>query len=162
MTPDELLGLHKVDGDSGLDVLPLGDDSLGYLPDDRGFDHGREDSVLVDLVWGDSEMAQVSLIRDIRYRWSEFSSSRVRSPSSRTPSTAASQAFIRMAVCRPWGRLESSRDWESSFRWVSGSWVAMAANRASSVSRSVDAFQAGLRPSGPLRRPRGPAGSGTP
>ena len=63
----------------------------------------------------------------------------VRSPSSRAPWTAASQARVRMSVCWSWGSPEVLRDSASSFRWESGSSVAMAASRASRVSRSVEA-----------------------
>ena len=73
------------------------------------------------------------------YRARAFSSSRVRISSSRVPSTAASQARTRSAVCWLWWRPDCRREAVSSSKWVSGSSTAMAASRASSMSRSAEA-----------------------
>ena len=45
--PDELLGLHQVEGDGAGDVLALGRDALGHVPCDGGLDQAGLDAVPV-------------------------------------------------------------------------------------------------------------------
>ena len=48
--PDELLRLHEVEGDGAGDVLALGDDALGDVPDDRGLYETGLDAVPVQVL----------------------------------------------------------------------------------------------------------------
>ena len=88
--PDQFLGFHQVERDSALDVLLLGDYALGDVPDDRGLDQGGLDSVPVQLLSGVRPKCSMYLAR-------AFSSSKVRSPSSRVPLTATFHAWSGMA-----------------------------------------------------------------
>ena len=45
--PDEFLGLHQVERHPAIDVLSVGDDALGDIPDNGSLDDLGEDSVLV-------------------------------------------------------------------------------------------------------------------
>ena len=56
---DQGLRFHRVEGNSDLDVLPVGDDALSNVPDDGGFDDLGEDPVLVHLALGEAEVVHV-------------------------------------------------------------------------------------------------------
>ena len=57
--PDEGFRLHEVEGDSALDVLSLGHDALGDVPDHAGLDQGGLGAVPVQLLLGEVEVTDV-------------------------------------------------------------------------------------------------------
>ncbi len=57
--PDEFLGLHEIERYAACDVLPVGDDALGDVPDDGGLDDLGEYPVLVHLGLGEVEVVHV-------------------------------------------------------------------------------------------------------
>ena len=71
--PYELLRLHQVEGEGSVHALPLWDDALGDVPEHRGLDEAGLDAVPVQGLLGQGE----------------------RSPSSKAPRAAVSQARMR-------------------------------------------------------------------
>ena len=57
--PDELLRLHQVEWDGAARQLPLGDNPLGDIPDNRGLDQAGLGSVPVQALLGRVEVRGV-------------------------------------------------------------------------------------------------------
>ena len=85
--PDELSRLHEVEGDVAGGGLSLRRDAVGDVSEYGGLDHLGEDSVPVQLIPVQFEVVHVA-VEGVFFVEGE-------DPSSRTPSTAASQAWVR-------------------------------------------------------------------
>ena len=113
--PDELLRLHQVEGDGSVHALPLGDDALGDVPEHHGLHEVGLDAVLVKVLLGQGQIVRVPGQGVLLVQGE-------RSPSSKAPRAAVSQARMRSLLASPWPRSVCLMVRARSWRYPSPSW----------------------------------------